>query len=209
MPKVALAGFVLFGLLAFGLRAWVHYRRTGTSGFVGMSGEFGSVEWLGGVLFVLALVAGVAAPILQITGALAPISGLEGPGSMAAGLVLYAVGVTGTLWAQFAMGESWRIGVDAAARTSLVATGPFVWVRNPIYSAMMVAMVGLALLAPNVLSLLAVLSLVIGLEIHVRLVEEPYLARTHGADYLGYAARTGRFLPGIGRTVAAPSVHLG
>lgn len=207
MPKVALAGFIVFGLLAFGLRAWVHYRRTGTSGFVGMSGEFGSMEWLGGVLFVVALVAGVGAPILQLGGALAPIPGLRGTGIIAVAIALYAVGVIGTLWAQFAMGESWRIGVDAAARTRLVAGGPFVWVRNPIYSAMMLAMVGLALLAPNVLSLAAVLALVIGLEIHVRLVEEPYLARTHGADYLGYAARTGRFLPGVGRTVAAPAPH--
>jgi protein-S-isoprenylcysteine O-methyltransferase Ste14 len=209
MPKVALAGFIVFGFLAFGLRAWVHYRRTGTSGFVGLSGEFGSMEWLGGALFVVTLVAGVAAPILQINGTLTPSAGLEGALIRATGLALYAAGVAGTLWAQFAMGDSWRIGVDASARTNLVATGPFLWVRNPIYSAMMIAMVGLALLAPNALSLLAVLALVIGLEIHVRVVEEPYLARTHGADYLGYAARTGRFLPGIGRMTAIPSEQRG
>jgi protein-S-isoprenylcysteine O-methyltransferase Ste14 len=33
----------------------------------------------------------------------------------------------------------------------------------------------------------------------VRALEEPYLARLHGDVYRSYAARTGRFLPGIGR----------
>jgi protein-S-isoprenylcysteine O-methyltransferase Ste14 len=72
-------------------------------------------------------------------------------------------------------------------------------VRNPIFSAMTVATLGLALLAPNILSWLALAALVAGLEIHVRLVEEPYLTRTHGDDYRRYASRTGRFLPVIGR----------
>lgn len=199
MPTIALAGFTLFALLAFGLRAWVHHRRTGTTGFVGISGRFGSTEWLGGVLFVVALAAGLAAPILQLAGVLTPNPELDGSAVWATALLLYTLGVSGTLWAQFAMGDSWRIGVDATARTGLVATGPFVWVRNPIYTAMTVATVGLALLAPNLLSLLAFLALVTALQIQVRLVEEPYLTRAHGNDYLGYAARTGRFLPGIGR----------
>jgi protein-S-isoprenylcysteine O-methyltransferase Ste14 len=35
--------------------------------------------------------------------------------------------------------------------------------------------------------------------VQVRLVEEPYLRRVHGCAYETYAARTGRFLPRIGR----------
>jgi protein-S-isoprenylcysteine O-methyltransferase Ste14 len=209
MPIVALAGFGLFGFLAFGLRAWVHHRRTGTTGFVGFSGSVGSMEWLGGALFVLALVAGVAAPVFQLAGVLEPSAALDGMAVRAAGLTLYALGVAATLWAQFAMGESWRIGVDANARTALVLRGPFRWVRNPIFTAMTAATVGLALLVPNLFSLFAVVALLLGLEIHVRLVEEPYLARVHGGNYLRYAAGTGRFLPGIGRLRTSPPVGSG
>jgi protein-S-isoprenylcysteine O-methyltransferase Ste14 len=61
--------------------------------------------------------------------------------------------------------------------------------------------VGLALVVPNIVSLIAVAALLTALEIQVRLVEEPYLARTHGDDYRRYAAATGRFLPGIGRAI--------
>ena len=39
----------------------------------------------------------------------------------------------------------------------------------------------------------------LGLELQVRAVEEPYLLRTHGDAYRAYAARVGRFLPGVGR----------
>jgi protein-S-isoprenylcysteine O-methyltransferase Ste14 len=197
--RCTLAGFAVFFLLAFGLRSLIHYRRTGTTGFVGLSGRPGSAEWWGAVLFALALVAAVAAPLLQLVGAVEPAGWLARPWWQALGGLLYLAGVAGTLWAQFAMGESWRIGVDAGARTALVAAGPFRWVRNPIFTAMSLATVGLALLVPNVVSLIGVASLAVALEIQVRLVEEPYLSRVHGAHYRGYAGSAGRFLPRLGR----------
>jgi hypothetical protein len=40
-------------------------------------------------------------------------------------------------------------------------------------------------------------------QIQVRLVEEPYRLRAHGDAYREYTARTGPFLPGIGRLRAA------
>jgi protein-S-isoprenylcysteine O-methyltransferase Ste14 len=70
---------------------------------------------------------------------------------------------------------------------------------------MTVAALGLALALPNAVALVAVAALVAALEIQVRLVEEPYLARVHGERYRSYAAGTGRFLPGIGRRLAAGS----
>jgi protein-S-isoprenylcysteine O-methyltransferase Ste14 len=198
---IALIGYALFLLLGFGFRSWLHWRRTGTTGFVGLSGRIGSAEWTGGFLFVAALLAAGAAPILQAVGVLAP--AVDTPALQAAGIALYVAGAAGTLWAQLAMGNAWRIGVDEDARTELVGAGPFRWVRNPIFSAMTVATVGLALVVPNLLSAVAVAALVVALEIHVRLVEEPYLTRVHGDRYLRYAAGTGRFVPGIGRSVRA------
>ena len=54
----------------------------------------------------------------------------------------------------------------------------------------------LALVVPNVVAALALAVLLIALELQVRWVEEPYLARAHGPSYRAYAARTGRFVPG-------------
>ena len=45
----------------------------------------------------------------------------------------------------------------------------------------------------------ALLCLLVAVELQVRLVEEPYLLRTHRQVYASYAAATGRFVPGLGR----------
>lgn len=45
------------------------------------------------------------------------------------------VGIAATLYAQIAMGNSWRIGVDPTERTTLVTNGPFALVRNPTFAA--------------------------------------------------------------------------
>jgi protein-S-isoprenylcysteine O-methyltransferase Ste14 len=97
------------------------------------------------------------------------------------------------------MGDSWRIGVDQSERTGLVTNGPFTAVRNPVFTGMLLASVGLTLLAPNPIALVALACLLVALEIQTRLVEEPYLLTTHGAAYGDYAARAGRFLPLLGR----------
>jgi protein-S-isoprenylcysteine O-methyltransferase Ste14 len=196
---LAIAGYSVFLFLAFGVRSFVQWRRTGSTGFVGFSGRPGSAEWWGGVLFALAVVAGGAAPVLQLAGVLSPATVFVRPALQWAGLVLFAAGIAGTLWSQLTMGDSWRVGVNHAEKTALVVAGPFRWVRNPIYSAMTAATLGLALLVPNAAAFAAIASLVLALELQVRFVEEPYLARTHGDSYARYASSAGRFLPGIGR----------
>ena len=60
-------------------------------------------------------------------------------------------------------------------------------------------MIGLALVVPNALSVGMVVAVVVAHQIQVRLVEEPYLLATHGEAYRAYAARTGRFVPFLGR----------
>jgi protein-S-isoprenylcysteine O-methyltransferase Ste14 len=54
------------------------------------------------------------------------------------------------------------------------------------------------LMVPNVVAFAGLAALALALEIQVRLVEEPYLRKAHGETYLSYAARTGRFAPGMG-----------
>ena len=196
---LALALYVVYLAVAFGLRTWLQLRRTGESGFKGISGRPGSLEWTAGVLFGVAIAVGVAAPVLDVADALEPLGGLDSAGVRAAGVALFAVSLAATLYAQIAMGASWRIGVDEQERTELVTGGPFAVVRNPIFAAMLPTSVGLAMVVPNVVALAGVATLFLALEIQVRLVEEPYLLRAHGERYREYAGRVGRFVPGVGR----------
>lgn len=199
MATVALISYGVYLALAFGLRTWLQLRRTGSSGFEGISGRPGSAEWLAGILFGVALAIGVAAPVLALLDAVEPVKALDSAAVHAVGLALFAIGLAGTLLAQAAMGSSWRIGVDERSRTELVTGGPFTIVRNPIFAAMLPASTGLALMVPSVVALAGLAALFVALELQVRIVEEPYLLRTHGAEYSSYAARVGRFVPGLGR----------
>ncbi|MGC4971652.1 methyltransferase family protein [Streptomyces sp. DT199] len=97
------------------------------------------------------------------------------------------------------MGLSWRTTVDPAERPTLVTTGPFRLVRNPIYTALTAMTAGLALAVPNIVAAAGLASMVIGNELQVCRIEERYLDRIHQAAWRRCAARTGRLLPGLGR----------
>jgi protein-S-isoprenylcysteine O-methyltransferase Ste14 len=198
---MAVAALVLYGItltLTFGVRIALQVRRTGSTGVHGLPDDARPIEWLAGALFIAGLVAGAAAPVLALLGALEPIEAIDGAIGHAIGIALAACGLVLTFLAQLAMGDSWRIGVDPEERTQLVTDGPFELVRNPIYSAMFPTVVGLVLMVPNALALSAVAALAIGLELQVRLVEEPHLLQVHGDEYAAYAARVGRFVPKAG-----------
>lgn len=188
---------VTFFALAFGWRSWIHWRRTGSTGFIRPHRGASTAELVGSAGFVLALVLLVAAPIADLAN-LDRIGMLDAAWAAAAGTVLGVAGVALTLVAQFGMGDSWRIGVDPAVRTDLVTSGVFGSVRNPIFTAMLVATAGLVLLVPNASSVAAFVVLVAALEIQVRLVEEPHLRAIHGPAYDTYRATVGRFLPRVG-----------
>lgn len=198
---MAAAALVLYGFslfLTFGVRIAVQLLRTGSTGVHGFAADATPLERFAGTLFVTGLVLGALAPTLALLDVLDPVAPLDGTVGHAIGIVLAVAGVILTFGAQLAMGDAWRIGVDPEERTQLVTAGPFRLVRNPIYSAMIPTVFGLALMVPNVLAIAAFAVLVTALELQVRLVEEPHLLRVHGESYAEYAAQVGRFAPGVG-----------
>jgi protein-S-isoprenylcysteine O-methyltransferase Ste14 len=196
----ALALMVFYLALAFGVRVAVALRDTGKTGIVNL-GSAPPIELLGGVLFFTGVLLGGINPALALADAIEVWDELETTAAHVAGIVLCGVGIVGTFAAQMAMGTSWRIGVDPAERTELVTGGVFQFCRNPIYTFMVIAWIGFALLLPTWVALAAGVLLITGLQIQVRLVEEPHLIRTHGEPYADYARRVGRFVPSLGRLV--------
>jgi protein-S-isoprenylcysteine O-methyltransferase Ste14 len=193
---VALALLTVFGMLGFGWRAWLQHRRTGSTGFRGVSGRIGSVEWVAGVGFAVALVVTVAGPALQYCEIIRPLS--DAQWILVAGIVMATCGIALTIWAQLDMGDSWRIGVDASETTELVRRRIFGLVRNPIYTAMLIFGSGITLLTPNFVTIAGLVLMIGTLELQVRRVEEPYLLAKHGVAYRHYTVSVGRFIPRIG-----------
>lgn len=195
---VALSLLVVFSAAGFGWRTWLQHRRTESTGFRGLRGRSGAAEWIAGLGFVIALAATVVGPLLQLSGVLTPVGILCAMWIQLMGIAVAVLGIVTTVWAQVDMGDSWRIGVDESETTALVRTGVFSRVRNPIYTAMLAFVVGIALLAPNLVAILGLTLALATLELQVRRVEEPYLRGKHGDTYRAYLASAGRFIPGVG-----------
>lgn len=193
---VAVTLFAAFGVFGFGWRSWLQYRRTGSTGFRGIRG--GVTEWVAGAGFAIALAVAASAPILQLCNVVEPLHALRAGWIQYVGIVVAILGIAATVYAQLEMGDSWRIGVDEREMTTLVHTGVFGKVRNPIYTAMFTFGFGIALVTPNVVACAGFILLVASVELQVRSVEEPHLLRAHGDAYRDYAATVGRFVPGVG-----------
>jgi len=119
-------------------------------------------------------------------------------GARAAGVALLLAAIALAVWAQETMGRAWRTDIAPDADAGLVTHGPFAVVRNPNYVAMLTAVTGALLIAPGLLGLAGTVALLAGLMLTAR-CEERVLEATFGDPYRFYAARVGRFVPGVGR----------
>lgn len=196
MAVTALALYLVWAWFAFGWKTIDQRRRTGDSG-LRLHAERNTPQWWAKLGFGIAILVGLAAPVAAVAG-LDNLPPLDAPWLHVAGIALAVTGIVLTVAAQYSMGNSWRIGVDPNERTGLVTDGAFRVVRNPVFSAMAITAAGLAMIIPNLVSIIGLASLIAALEIQVRLVEEPYLLRTHPDQYRTYARSVGRFTPGIG-----------
>ena len=112
-------------------------------------------------------------------------------------IVLGAVGVVLAVLGAMRLGPALTASPIPRESAQLVTTGVYGYVRNPMYTGLMVGGLGLALLGASVWHIVAWLALVLVLAGKARW-EERMLVAAH-PDYAGYAARVGRFLPGVGR----------
>lgn len=188
-----------FGALTFFGRVAIQLRQTGDTGLIGLRPDAGPADWLSGILFIGGMAMAVTSVVLVLEDSLGTIDAIDTTALNVLGIVLASAGGLAVFGAQVGMGASWRIGVRDDQDTDLVTRGWFSLVRNPIYTAMIVGWTGFALIVPTWLGIAAVAVIALGLELQVRAVEEPYLVRAHGEEYRAYAARVGRFVPGIGR----------
>jgi len=92
------------------------------------------------------------------------------------------------------MGRSWRIGIDPSEKLEMVRTGPFGWVRHPIYALRMVINTCAIALVPTVWVIAAAGIDMVLLQIEARR-EEAYMERTQGEEYTRYRKKVGRFIP--------------
>lgn len=119
----------------------------------------------------------------------------------ALGAVLTAAGVGLAIWSRLHLGRQWSSGVVVRAEHELIATGPYSRIRHPIYTGMLLGMLGTAVVVGEWRGLLAVLIATIGFTFKAR-KEERFMVEEFGPAYEEHRRRTGFLLPRLGSGVS-------
>jgi protein-S-isoprenylcysteine O-methyltransferase Ste14 len=117
-----------------------------------------------------------------------------GPISDWKGVAVTAAGIGFAIWARLYLGGNWSGTVTVKVNHELVRTGPYRLVRHPIYTGLILALLGTALLLGRVRGLIAILLLYVGFKIKSK-IEEQAMINTFGAEYHEYSRNTGAIVP--------------
>lgn len=111
----------------------------------------------------------------------------------AIGAVLLASGLALAIWARVHLGRNWGMPMTEKAEPELVTSGPYRSVRHPIYSGLLLGVVGTAL-ATNLIGLF-IAAVLLGYFYYSATVEEKNLTATFPTAYPRYRAATKMLIP--------------
>ena len=110
-----------------------------------------------------------------------------------AGTVVFVCGIGVAVWARIYLGRNWGMPMTQKNEPELVTRGPYSVVRHPIYTGILLALLGTSL-ATN-LYWLAAFVLSAAYFVYSARVEERVLASAFPAAYPAYRARTKMLIP--------------
>jgi len=110
------------------------------------------------------------------------------------GLALTAAGIAFAIWARAWIGRNWSGTVTIKEQHELIQSGPYAWVRHPIYSGFLLAFVGTALIQGQLRGLLGFFLVLLGFTLKLRL-EENFMAEQFGNAYSDYKKRVRALVP--------------
>jgi protein-S-isoprenylcysteine O-methyltransferase Ste14 len=111
----------------------------------------------------------------------------------AIGTVVFASGIALAIWARLHLGRNWGMPMTQKAEPELVTSGPYRFVRHPIYTGLLAGLLGTAL-ANNLIGLIVVA--ILGVYFYYAAsVEEKNLTATFPTAYPAYQTSTKMLIP--------------
>jgi protein-S-isoprenylcysteine O-methyltransferase Ste14 len=112
------------------------------------------------------------------------------------GAALVVLGLALSVWARTHLGRNWSGTVTVKQEHELIRGGPYAYVRHPIYTGLLFALIGTAIVRGEWRGVLAVLIAFAALWRKLRL-EERWMIETFGDEYRRYRERTAALIPFI------------
>lgn len=110
------------------------------------------------------------------------------------GVVLTLSGILFTVWARLQLGRNWSGTVTIKQGHELVTSGPYAIVRHPIYTGLLLAILGSAVALGEWRGVIALVLAAIAFWIKLR-VEERWMREQFGEAYTAYARRVRALVP--------------
>jgi protein-S-isoprenylcysteine O-methyltransferase Ste14 len=110
------------------------------------------------------------------------------------GATLTVTGLLFAAWARRCLGANWSPAVTIKQNHELITAGPYAVVRHPIYTGLLLALLGSAIARAQWRGLFAVLLVFLALYRKLKL-EELWMHSQFGASYDGYCGRVAALIP--------------
>ena len=109
------------------------------------------------------------------------------------GVAMLAAGLGLAVWARIYLGRNWGMPMTTKDEPELVTSGPYRYVRHPIYSGLLLAVLGTALATNGYWLIVA--GTMAAYFIYSATVEEQLMTRSFPTAYPAYRARTKMLIP--------------
>jgi protein-S-isoprenylcysteine O-methyltransferase Ste14 len=110
------------------------------------------------------------------------------------GTMLLVAGLLFTVWARIVLGGNWSGTVTVKKDHELIQSGPYRWVRHPIYTGLLLAFSGSALVQDRWAGVASVTLIFVAFWFKLRR-EEAWMQETFGERYARYRAQTACLIP--------------
>jgi protein-S-isoprenylcysteine O-methyltransferase Ste14 len=114
------------------------------------------------------------------------------------GAALSVLGIALSIWSIVTLGRHYDLVLEVHAGHQLVRSGPFAWVRHPVYTGLALHFLGACLATGNVLLLAGTLLVTLPAFYARARAEEKLLHEQFGSDYADYMDEVPMLVPGLG-----------
>jgi protein-S-isoprenylcysteine O-methyltransferase Ste14 len=116
------------------------------------------------------------------------------PAVVGTGFVLTAAGLLFTVWARRHLAANWSADVTIKADHELIITGPYAWARHPIYTGLLLGIIGSALAVGRWRGIVSVVLVAMALGRKLR-IEERGMRQLFGDRYREYESHVAALIP--------------
>jgi protein-S-isoprenylcysteine O-methyltransferase Ste14 len=110
------------------------------------------------------------------------------------GVLLLLLGFGFAVWARVVLGRNWSGIVTVKEDHTLITRGPYAWVRHPIYTGILLALLGTAVTLGTVLNMVEVPVVAFAFWLKLR-TEEKFMLETFGEQYTAYRRHVKALVP--------------